>query len=485
MTPERRAEILAAAPTSRVVVPFEPSPELRNLDREIGRWRLSLEKDALASLVNYLPSDLRTATQVARALAVRWHRRGCTLTQMKAFLAALCYREEVLGAFQTHAERAIRYDQADRTEPEIEMLPQHLAEYDRAMGVEEATPSTTTLDPDSLADAVAVAAEGREIAEVGVPYTVEGMIPQLGVLGFVVAYTKVGKTTFDQKLGESVARGADFIERATARTRVLYVAAEDPPEYTAYVARHLAPEPGTMTFYRRSLILDDAGLAALAEVVREGGYGLVLIASWQAVIRGLVKDENDNAGAVVVVERVKATTRETGVPWMIEAHTPKAEDQGDDADPTKALRGASGAAASADFVLSLRYADGTFGSRRRLSGKGRFVNFAPVLLDYHEESGDYTSLGSTKSAANEETWQTIEKAQALTPEPRTADQIARAAGLVAPGAKVSGALRNRVRNALWKRPGVVTTTERGKTGHEKTVYSRPVDPQRRLPGVTA
>ena len=73
---------------------------------------------------------------------------------------------------------------------------------------------------------------------------------------------------------------------------------------------------------------------------------------WQAVVRGLVKDENDNAGAVMVVERVKAFTRTPEVPWLIDAHAGKAEDQTDDADPSKAMRGASGAAGAADYTLA-------------------------------------------------------------------------------------------------------------------------------------
>ena len=90
-----------------------------------------------------------------------------------------------------------------------------------------------------------------------------------------------------------------------------------------------------MTFCEQPVILNDDGLARIVATVRAGDYGLVLIASWQAVIRGLVKDENDNAGAVVVVERVKVATRETKVPWLIDAHSGRGEDQGDDADPTR------------------------------------------------------------------------------------------------------------------------------------------------------
>ena len=320
------------------------------------------------------------------------------------------------------------------------------------------------LDVQGLADATLVAAEGRDIAATGIPWTVEGIVPGYGMLGMLVAYAKVGKTTFSQAMGAAVSGGCDFIGRKTTRTRTLYIAAEDPPEYTAYVARHLAPEPGGMTFYRRPVILTDAGLAAIAATVKAGGYGLVLIASWQAVIRGLVKDENDNAGAVVCVERVKAATRETRVPWLIDAHSGRGEDQADDADPTRALRGASSAAGAADYLLSLRYGDGAFGTRRRLSGRGRFVTLAPQTIEYDPEGGTYEDMGSTKDAGRETTWRLIVETGAVVAEPRTVEAIARAAGLARNG-KVSGQDRKRVHEALRGREGVTKTegTHRGRT----------------------
>jgi hypothetical protein len=465
---ERRAEILAAPVASRVVLPFQPSPQLEGELREIRRWRLSLEKDALSDLRNYLSRDSKTLAAQAYGLSVRYTRRGCSLTQLKALFAALGFKDDRLGDLQTLATRARLYAK-HKPDPEIPLLQEHLAEYDVAMGVEVATAAHAELMADALADATKEAEEGRRIAAEVVPYAVDGVVPSLGVLGFLVAYTKVGKTSLCHALGAAVAQGTPFLDRATQRVRVLYIAAEDPPEYTAWVARHLVVGPGRMSFYRRSVVLDETGLTAICAAVRHGGFGLVIVASWQAVIRGLVRDENDNAGAVVVVERVKAATRELGVPWVIEAHSGKGEDQEDEADPTRALRGASSAAGAADFVLSLRYADGAFGRQRRLSGKGRFVSLAPLLLNYDEERGVYTSLGSTKGAAREETWNQIVEKQALSAEPRSVDEIAKTAGIVSATGKVTGAGRRVVKEALWNREGV-TKTEEVRRGKKTTLY---------------
>jgi hypothetical protein len=187
---------------------------------------------------------------------------------------------------------------------------------------------------------------------------VDGIIPNYGMLGMEVAYAKVGKTTFGHAIGAAVATGRTFLERNVQQTRVLALCPEDPPEYTAWLARHLDVQPGVMTFYRRPLRFDSEGLRDVCATVTEGRYGLVLTSSWQAVVAGLVNDENDNAGAVAIVERVKLAARATGVPWLIDAHSGKGEDQSDDADPTRAMRGASSAAGAADFMLSLRYAEG-------------------------------------------------------------------------------------------------------------------------------
>ena len=80
-----------------------------------------------------------------------------------------------------------------------------------------------------LEDAVDVSRHGRAIDATGVPYVLDGIIPAYGMLGFIVAFSKVGKTTFGQALSASVAMGQPFLERTTTATRVLVLAAEDPP----------------------------------------------------------------------------------------------------------------------------------------------------------------------------------------------------------------------------------------------------------------
>ncbi len=318
------------------------------------------------------------------------------------------------------------------------------------------------LPDDAIEDAVQVIQEGRDIAASGIQYVVPGIIPNYGMVGMMVAYAKVGKSTIGQQMAAAVAMGRPFIDRTVTACRVLDIAAEDPAEYTAYTARNLDVGSGRLSFYRRPILVDRRGLGQITETVRRGHYGLVRISSWQAVTRGLIRDENDNAGAVRVVEDVKAAARETGVPWLIDAHAGKAENQDDDADPTMAMRGASAAAGAADFMLSFRYANGPFGTQRRLSGKGRFVSFAPITLDFDIATSTYTVIGDTKTAATETVWRLMVDTGALSTEARTAAEIAEIAGLGS-GGSVTSTHRKQVQAALRGRQdvGIEQTLRRG------------------------
>jgi hypothetical protein len=333
----------------------------------------------------------------------------------------------------------------------------------------EPEPATAGIPDEELEDAVDVARRGRAIDAVGVPYVLDGIIPAYGMLGFLVAYAKVGKTTFGQQLAAHVAMGRYFLDRETAATKVLMLAPEDPPEYTAWLARTLDVERGRMLFRCRPLIVDPGSLTHITTTIARHQIGMVLIASWQAIVRGLIKDENDNAGAVRVVEDVKAAARLSGIPWLIDAHSGKGEDQGDEADPLRAMRGASAAAGAADYMLSLRYGNGTFGTERRLSGKGRFVSFAPLTLDFDPTTGAYTVAGGTKDVTRESTWQLVCETAAITATPRSVTEIARAAGLVTDDEKMDGATRRRVYAALRGRPDVLAVEEL-RRGQKATLF---------------
>ena len=320
--------------------------------------------------------------------------------------------------------------------------------------------------------------EGRAILAEGVRYVVDAMVPDYGMLGFLVGYAKVGKSTLGVALVRAVSGSAgEFLGRAVSKRRVLYLALEDPREYLAWMmARSLAGTEDALA-YPGSLVLDEPTLAGLETFVRREGVGLIYVSTFTAGVRGLVRDENDNAQLTGVVESLKGFTRRAGVPALLEAHSGKGEDQSPDADPVRALRGASAAAAAADFVLSLKRDGRGLTTRRVLSGGGRFVNFPPLAFDYDAQTGHVECLGSQKSAGAETTWRLIQEVGALSAEERSASAIAKAAGMT----DNSGS-RAMVRAALDDRHGVERITKY--QGTKTVVYFRLSDEAVTDPGAT-
>jgi AAA domain-containing protein len=333
----------------------------------------------------------------------------------------------------------------------------------------KAVPAGVPLAP--LADATTVILEGQQIAASGVSYVVHGMIPDYGMLGFLIGYAKTGKTTFSLRLAAAVAMGQRFLDQPTQARRVLYLAIEDPPEYTAYLTRDLDVTPNTLSMYREPLTFSTKTLLDISATIRTGQYGLVLIASWQSAIAGMVKDENDNAGMNAIIDRVRQTVRASGVPWIIDAHAGKGEDQDDDADPLRALRGASSAAGAIDFSLSLRYADGPFGYKRKLSGKGRFVSVAPIVFEAEPTSASYRVVSVGGQVSHETTLRLLVETGAFSPEPRSVDDMAERAGLTTPKGRVTSATRRRIRDALQRCDSVRRTTER-RRGQTTDLYAQ-------------
>jgi hypothetical protein len=458
----REQDVLRLALEREIVAPInDPRAFYRHAHEII--WATVLELKAAGRTCDYLTvrAELERRGQLEVVGAVYLHelaRDSVTLSNAAIQSAA----DEILQAHRTRQLRALLGRHAAAPEINRAALAADLARFDEA---------ASTPIPFDLEDAVDVAAEGMALEAQGVPYLVDGILPALGMLGFLVAFAKVGKTTFGQALAAHVATGADFLARATRAARVLILAAEDPAEYTAFLARRLQVPSRVLMFRRRPLILTSDALDQICATVRHEGFGLVLIASWQAVVRGLIENENDNAGAVQIVERVKVAARASGVPWLIDAHSGKGEDQDDDADPSKAMRGASAAAGAADYTLSLRYGNGTFGTERRLSGKGRFVSFAPIVMDFDPMTGTYTVKGSTKDVIRESTWRLIDESGALDAEPRGIAEIARRMGLVTDGERITGTHRRQILTALQGRQDV-GLEHRSVRGQKTAFYRR-------------
>lgn len=146
---------------------------------------------------------------------------------------------------------------------------------------------------------------------------VEGVLMR-GEVRAIVGAPKRGKTCFAAQLGVAVSQGEAFLGRATRRTNVLYVAAEESPVEWALGAGKLLPQ--TDRWFRVVFgcpPLDVAeGLCALRARTELGAVGLVVVDPLWAVTAGgdprkalaglrRLCREKDAAGLVVHHERME------------------------------------------------------------------------------------------------------------------------------------------------------------------------------------
>jgi hypothetical protein len=334
---------------------------------------------------------------------------------------------------------------------------------------------TPRFDPSRIVGLGPLLDRGRTLRRLGVPYVVQKLIPEYGGVGFYVAKAKVGKTTLGLYLMRCIARGSEFLGLAVTRRKVLMLALEDHRDYLAWLvagAGFTEEDLEQIKFYPSTLVLNDATLADLDRYIRDGGFEFVYIATFMHGVRGLVDDENDNAGQVAVVASLKNFARGLEVPVFIEAHAGKGEDQSEEADPAAALRGASAGAGEADYVLNLRRTRGRNSTTRVLTGIGRFVNLQPTYFDLDPETGIATLVSDedTRDADFEVVF------AALSDEKQSAQELARAVGWVTKTGKPDKNHASRVHRALedptdskTMRPGVDRSTN-GKSDRKKRVW---------------
>jgi hypothetical protein len=322
------------------------------------------------------------------------------------------------------------------------------------------------LDQGAIVPFAALAEEGRRLLAEGVPYVVEGLIPDLGMAGFMVAPPKVGKSTLGLLMACAVARGDHaFLGRRVRQKRTLYLALEDPREYLAVMIAQATKGGEDAAAYSGYLPLESSTMDRIGAEVEAGKYAFVYVATWTSWLAGAVKDENDNAGVARAAGMVKQLARWTGVPFLLEAHAGKGDDGGADADPVKMLRGASAGAGEIDYVLALRrHGPGGFTTKRTLRGLGRFVNSPPLTYDFDLATGELTLLAEGGKASVETDRLLLLETGAITTEPRSLSAIARAAGWAGASGETNAAIRARVRLAVkgWDAVRIETTKRANK-----------------------
>jgi hypothetical protein len=141
----------------------------------------------------------------------------------------------------------------------------------------------------SVVSFATLAEEGRRLLADGVPYVVEGLIPDLGMAGFMVAPPKAGKSTLGLLMACAIARGDPaFLGRYIRQKRTLYLALEDPREYLAVMIAQAAKGGENAAAYTGYLPLDPATLDRIEGEVRAGKYEFVYVATWTSWVAGAV-----------------------------------------------------------------------------------------------------------------------------------------------------------------------------------------------------
>jgi AAA domain len=267
----------------------------------------------------------------------------------------------------------------------------------------------------------------------GVTYLWDQIIRTGGLLLLLVAFAKAGKTTFAHRLINALARGDDFLGRATRTSKVLVLAVEDPLESIEENALELLDGGHPNILYHPSpLVMTDRVLDAIVSTVKTQGADLVDLETLGAF--WTVRDENDNAEVQRETGRLRIATRLSGVPWLVHAHTGKNEDRDDGGE----IRGASSLFGAVDQALILKR-KGRDTTQRQLYGRGRFGNTPAFSFDFDPVTKLYTFLGGDRRREDDVTAQKV--ATALRSEWDSTKVISIRAGLESNPARVASALR--------------------------------------------
>jgi hypothetical protein len=188
------------------------------------------------------------------------------------------------------------------------------------------------------------------------PWLVKELFPKVGLV-FIAGPSGCGKSFLALDMASKIATGNDILERWSAKSPVLYIAAEGANGARGRlkaIRNKVGPWNGNVRFISKPVLIDDANLAALKIAIQDypgESPGAVIFDTFSASVPGA--DENSGAEMGNAVSKLQCFAEELQTCVVIIAHTGK--------DHSKGLRGWSGLHAAADAVLLLDQtaADGT------------------------------------------------------------------------------------------------------------------------------
>jgi len=221
-----------------------------------------------------------------------------------------------------------------------------------------------------------------------------------GVLALLVAYPKVGKTTFAYDLALAVSRGEPFLGFPTKQGVVLILVAEEKQDHALQRLRDYGLTKDDPVWVAGPSLHPSTPLyRELRQFIKENGVALVLIDSLTPF--ALLEDENDNSEVQRFMNPPLEIAHDTNAVILLIHHERKSGGEGG-----RNIRGGGAFLANADVALNLHTVQGS-STARRLEVLGRFQGYVPGDLRLEFKDGRYTSLGSEKDQATEAKKETL------------------------------------------------------------------------------
>lgn len=252
-----------------------------------------------------------------------------------------------------------------------------------------------------------------------IPWVWEPFLPE-GGLALLVAFMKVGKSTFVYALAVAVAQGQPFLGYPTKQGGVLILAVEEHPRDVKLRLRNFGMRPEDPIYVHTGrLDNSEATLNTLKDFIIDKGIKLVILDTlgrfWS------LYDENNNAEVVRQVSPLLDLARETDAVVLLVHHERKSGgEQG------RGIRGGSALFGLVDQALMLERPQGQKGSKRTLKALGRYADTpGEVILEL--VGNEYRKLGTPGELSEEAV--RVKVLAALTDEAQTLESLAQKAGL--------------------------------------------------------
>jgi len=241
-----------------------------------------------------------------------------------------------------------------------------------------------------------------------------------GILFFLVAFMKIGKSTFSYKLAIAIAQGIPFLELETLKGGVLILAVEEHPRDVVRRLRRFGMRPEDPIYVHTGRLQNnEITIKALRDFILEKGIILVLVDSLSRYSN--VRDENDNAGVIREVSPLLDLARETGAAIGLIHHERKSG--GEDG---RNIRGGSALFGLVDQAIILERRQGEVNNQRLIKTLGRYDE-SPRELVIELVGDEYKVLGTPEEMGEA---QALAKArEALSVEPMDIKTIAKEADL--------------------------------------------------------